>query len=252
MSSRYRALVLTMPGARGVGAFEGGLNAVGFDVETLSSTQILESKIDHDQLCLKYKLLVLPSGQHYHALPLPGRFLSLQIQRVFKWNLARFAERGGLVLGTGNSCLTLNDLGVFGEHYAFRTNEQAKNIERWARFQPNGHRCIWLKGLGLIDLPLNMRETVFVINPFAYVEAKGRLERLSLDCLTVDPITLTGRESVMGLCDVTGRIFGCLPNPEFYLNWVQSENWMSNPSRASAPGQGMAIFENAYKAAQES
>lgn len=252
MSTRYRALILNPPGSRGVQSFFHGFKAVGFEPEVMSLPQLIESKIDHDQLCLKYKLVVLPSGQHYESVPMTGRLLTLQIQRALKWDLGRFAERGGLVLGTGTSCLTLNDLGVFGDDFSFRTNEKSEYIERWVRFQPNGNRCVWLKGLGLLDLPLNMKETVFVINPFAYVEAKGRLERLGLNCLLVDPAQVTGSESVMGLCDSTGRIFGSLPNPEYFLSWTNTEDWLSNPTRAAAPGQGYAIFENALKAAQDS
>ena len=41
--------------------------------------------------------------------------------------------------------------------------------------------------------------------PFAFVEAKGRLERLGLSCLKRE-----STNQIYGLCDQTGRVFGLL------------------------------------------
>ena len=250
MSVKFRALILAAPGARGLEEFEEALNTTGFEPEILSVDQLIEAKLDHEQLCLKYKLLIIPGGNTYASVMGGGKILSLKISHALGWDLNRFAERGGLVLGVGTGLEALLHLNCFGNDYAFRANDSAAYSETWMKVTPIGNRCIWLRGIGTMELPMNQLETIFVIDPFAYVEAKGRLERLGLNCLMLEGSSFkVGTESVVGLCDSTGRIFGILPHPEFFLSWTSTEDWVSNPTRAAAPGQGLALFENAMKAA---
>lgn len=249
MSIRYRALIVSAPGVRGLNSFDEALKTVGFESEILSIDQLVESRLDQEQLCLKYKVVILPGGNSYASALGGGKGLAIKIQYALKWNLNDYAAQGGLVLGVGTGFQALLHLRCFGEDYAIRVNDHGVYQEAWVKVTPKGNRCVWLRGLGTMDLPLNQLETVFVIDPFAYVEALGRLERLNMNCLILESGSLTGSESVMGLCDSTGRIFGLMPHPEFYLNWTSTDDWVSNPTRAAAPGQGLALFENAMKAA---
>ena len=243
MSIKYRALVLSSPGSRGEAYFEHALKTAGFDTENLSFHEALDLKMDHDQLCLKYKVVILPGGNTFASVLGGGRVLALKIKYALGWDLEKFAERGGLVLGVGSGFQTLMHLGVFGDDYALKINENAVGVEQWLKVTPMGSRCVWLRGLGTMELPINQIDTDFVIDPFAYVEASGRLERLGLSCLKDEK-----QEKILGLCDQSGRIFGMLPHPEYFLSWTNLEDWMMNPTRAAAPGQGMAIFENANAA----
>ncbi len=240
--SQFRALIVASPGCRGIRAFSHALNTVGFESEVLTIDDLMEYKIDQDQLCLKYKVVVLPGGNTYSNALGAGKALAIQLVNGLGWNLPRFAEKGGLVLGVANGFQTLLHMKVFGKDYAFRVNETAEVKEQWIKVTPTGNRCVWLRGLGTMELPLNQLDTEFVIDPFAFIEAKGRLERLGLSCLKED-----GSQKVVGLCDPTGLIFGLLPHPEFFLSWTNMEDWYMNPTRAAAPGQGLALFENAAK-----
>jgi phosphoribosylformylglycinamidine (FGAM) synthase-like amidotransferase family enzyme len=242
--SMYRALILASPGSRGEKAFAHALKQVGFDAEILSIDEAMRLRLEQDQLSLKYKLVILPGGNTYGAVVGSGRILALKIQHALGWNLNRFAERGGLVMGVGSGFETLLQLKVFGEDYALRLNDDAKPIEKWIRVIPTGTRCVWLRGLGTMDLPLNEQNTEFVIDTSAYVEAKGKLDRLGMGCLRGE------NEQIWGMCDMTGRIFGLLPHPEYYLSWTNTEDWFVNPTRAAAPGSGLGIFENAARFAE--
>lgn len=241
--NKYRALILSSPGARGERFLVQSLTLAGFDPEVLDVQGVLDYRIDMDQLCLKYRLVVLPGGSPYSSILGGGKALALKIEHALKWNLARFAERGGLVLGVGTGFQTLLHLKVFGDDYTLRINSTAQIQERWVRAIPSGNRCVWLKGLGALELPVNMADTDFVIEPGAMVEARGKLERLGMACLkTAD------HEGILGLCDLSGRVLGMQPHPEYFLSWIHSEDWVLNPTRAAAPGQGLALFENAAKA----
>lgn len=253
MSVKFRALILSVPGARGLKDFEEALKTTGFESEVLSIDQLIEASLDQEQLCLKYKVLIIPGGNTYGSVLGGGKILALKLGHALGWDLKRYAERGGLVLGVGTGLETLMHLNCFGSDYTFRVNDQARYLEKWVKVTPVGNRCVWLRGVGTMELPINQLDTIFVIDPFAYVEARGRLERLNLNCLMMDGVGFSvaagNHESVMGLCDATGRIFGLLPHPEFFLSWTSTEDWVSNPTRAAAPGQGLALFENAMKAA---
>jgi phosphoribosylformylglycinamidine synthase len=240
--SKYRALILSAPGSRGERYFDHALRSVGFDSEILTMPEVLDYRIDLDQLCLKYKVLVIPGGNSYSSVLGGGKVLSLKMKHLFRWNLQKFAERGGLVLGVGTGFQALLHMNVFGEDYTLRSHETSESVVKWVKAVPTGNRCVWLKGMGTIELPVNLKDTEFVIEAGALVEAKGRLDRLGLSCLKASE-----DEKVLGLCDITGRIFGLTPHPEFFLNWTNAEDWFLNPTRAAAPGQGYAIFENAAK-----
>ena len=52
-------------------------------------------------------------------------------------------------------------------------------------------------------------------------------------------------ESIAGLCDSTGRIFGLMPHPEAFVHRIQHPRW----TREALPeeGDGLTIFKNAFK-----
>ncbi|MBC7396219.1 MAG: phosphoribosylformylglycinamidine synthase subunit PurQ [Bdellovibrionales bacterium] len=240
--SQFRALILSSPGSRGERFFAQALKQVDFDAEILDVNEVLDYRIDQEQLCLKYKMLIIPGGNTYSSVLGGGRVLAIKIAHAFKWNLQKFAERGGLVLGVGTGFQTLLNLKIFGDDYTLKMNEQAENEEKWVKAIPSGSRCIWLRGLGTLELPLNQMDTEFVIDPAAYVEAQGKLERLNMACLKDEK-----QEKIYGVCDITGRILGLLPHPEYFLTWTQAEDWYLTPTRAAAPGQGFSLFENAAR-----
>ena len=218
--SMYRALILSSPGSRGEKSFAHALKQVGFDAEVLNIEEAIRLRLEQDQLSLKYKLVVLPGGNTYSS-----------------------------VLGVGSGFETLLQMKVFGEDYALKLNDEAKFQEKWIKVIPTGNRCVWLRGLGTLELPLNEQNTEFVIDHSAYVEAKGKLDRLGLGCLRGETEDRQD-DRIWGLCDMTGRIFGLLPHPEYFLSWTNTEDWFVNPTRAAAPGAGMAIFENAARHAE--
>ena len=240
--SQFRALILSAPGSRGERYFSRVLKETGFEPEVLDVQEILDYRIDFEQLCLKYKLVILPGGNTYSSVFGGGKALAIKIQYSFKWNLQKFADRGGLVLGVGTGFQTLLHLKIFGDDYALKINEEAIAKDTWVKAIPSGNRCVWLRGLGTLELPMNQLDTEFVIDPGAFVEAKGRLERLGMACLKGE-----AQEKIYGLCDSSGRIFGLLPHPEYFLSWTNAEDWYMSPTRAAAPGQGFALFENAAR-----
>ncbi len=242
MIHSLRALIIDAPGSRAVESFASGLERAGFGVECLDPSEIRSLGLDQEQLCLKYRVLVLPGGATYSNTIYPGKSLAVEIEHSLNWNLKSYAERGNLVLGVDTGFLTLLHLKVFGEDYAYLSDGASCSGESWIKVFPSGNRCVWLKGLGTLELPLTRTQDRFQIDPGSYVEAQGRLERLGMACLKEE-----STQNIMGLCDQTGRILGMLPHPELFLSWTEYPDWGLASSRASAPGLGFSIFENAAR-----
>jgi phosphoribosylformylglycinamidine synthase len=72
------------------------------------------------------------------------------------------------------------------------------------------------------------------------------MERAGQTCFKYESDPNGSDEGLAGLCDPTGRIFGLMPHPEAYVRFTAHPEWTQAPGRASAPGQGLAIFENAF------
>jgi phosphoribosylformylglycinamidine synthase len=100
-----------------------------------------------------------------------------------------------------------------------------------------------------MDLPIRHGEGRVVISPTRKAEILGKMERQGMICLRYDGDPNGSDERLAGLCDPTGRIFGLMPHPEAFIRWTSHPEWTSQSGRASAPGQGLMIFENAFKEA---
>jgi phosphoribosylformylglycinamidine synthase len=204
-----------------------------------------------DVLSSSYSTLALPGGFSFGDDLTSGKVLALKIKHKLDWDLKLFAERGGLVIGICNGFQALIRMEVFSKDISITHNVQGKFVNSWVKVAPHGNQCVWLRGLGSLDLPIRHGEGRVVISPSRKSEILGKLERQGVTCLKYDGEAPNGSdENLAGLCDPTGRIFGLMPHPEAYVRWTSHPEWTLQPGRASAPGQGLAIFENAFKEAK--
>jgi phosphoribosylformylglycinamidine synthase len=59
-------------------------------------------------------------------------------------------------------------------------------------------------------------------------------------------------ESVAGLCDLTGRVFGLMPHPTAFLNIYNHPRYHRLASfEKEEPAQGISIFKNAVQYIEE-
>jgi phosphoribosylformylglycinamidine synthase len=73
---------------------------------------------------------------------------------------------------------------------------------------------------------------------FQYCDARGRLGDF--------PVNPNGSvDSVAGICDATGRVFGLMPHPERHLFGLQHPRWTREGLKRH--GDGFLIFQNAVK-----
>lgn len=223
----------------------------GFEPEIRFIADLIAEHVSQTDLVERYPVLAIPGGFSFGDDLSSGKVLALKIKHGLRWNLAEFAEKGGLVLGVCNGFQALIRLGVFGRGVSITHNREGRFVDNWVSCTPQGAKSVWLKGLGTLELPVRHGEGRLVFDPSLGGAALERLERQGSLCLLYEQDFNGSEHQVAGLCDASGRILGLMPHPEAFVRWTQSPRWTEDPERASAPGQGVAIFENAYRACQK-
>ncbi len=246
-SQKARALVLTGDGINCEMEFAQALRLVGFETEIKHISDLMSEKCGTDELSSRYSVVAFPGGFSYGDDLTSGKVLALKIKHSLNWDLPLFVGRGGLVIGGCNGFQALIRLGIFGKEISITTNEQGKFLNSWVKVSPQGSKCIWLKGVGTLDLPIRHGEGRVVIGHLRKKEILSKLEKNEMICLRYETNPNGSEMSCAGLCDPTGRIFGLMPHPEAFVRWTAHPEWTLTPGRSSAPGQGLALFENAYK-----
>jgi len=246
---RPRALVLTGDGIHCETETAQALATAGFEVHLRHLNDLIRDQLKEVDLYPFYQVIAIPGGASVSDDLGSGKLLALKISHHLGWSFNGFAQRGGMVIGIGNGFQTLIRMGVFGKDISVTHNPTGKTYQGWVKVSPVGSASVWLKGLGVIDLPVRHDEGRIVIQPSRKTETMVRLNRRGMNCLKYEGNPNSSEESIAGLCDPTGKILGIMPHPESFIRWTAHPEWTMTPQRANAPGQGLALFENAYQEA---
>ncbi len=241
-----RVLVLTGDGINCEIETAQAFRMARFDTDIRHLNDLIHEGVRLDDLSKNYAVLALPGGFSFGDDLTSGKVLALKLVHRLGWDLSTFAARGGLVIGICNGFQALIRMGIFGSDVSITHNHHGKFLNTWVKVTPTGGRCVWLKGLGTVDLPIRHGEGRIMIASGRRAEAFDKMERLGVTCLRYEGNPNGSEDRLAGLCDVTGRIFGLMPHPEAFVRWTSHPEWTSQSARASAPGQGLAVFENAF------
>lgn len=182
-------------------------------------------------------------------------------ERLFA-QFTRFIGQGKLILGVCNGFQLLVKLGMlpgFDGRYdrqfvTLTYNDSGRFEDRWVRLTADpASPCIFTRGLSHCELPVRHGEGKFI------AQDEATLKRLQAEHLivlryadhlgqptTAYPANPNGStDSVAGICDATGRIFGLMPHPEAYLHRTNHPRW----TRETLPeeGAGLGLFVNAAR-----
>ncbi|MDF1577622.1 MAG: phosphoribosylformylglycinamidine synthase subunit PurQ [Desulfurivibrionaceae bacterium] len=216
----------------------------------------------------------------YHFLNLPGGFLDgddlgagqagahrikhVEVigtgEKLFD-QLQRFIRAGKLVLGVCNGFQVMAKAGLLpgfdGCHdnrlVSITYNDSGRFEDRWVtlRVDPESP-CVFTKGVEKLYYPIRHGEGKFVTMTDSELD---RIRREKLVALRyADPKTGLptmeypnnpngSPDSIAGICDPTGRLFGLMPHPEAFLHRTNHPRW----TREELPeeGQGVVLFRNA-------
>jgi phosphoribosylformylglycinamidine synthase len=181
-------------------------------------------------------------------------------ERRFVDDLKEFVEGGGLVLGICNGFQLMVKLGLLPggsegklEPVSSLTHNDSNRFEdRWVHMSADPESpCVFTKGMDRTYMPVRHGEGKFIPGGdavLAALQANGQIPLRYTDANgtpTMDyPANPNGSvDSIAGVCDATGRLFGLMPHPEAFLHRTNHPRW----TREELPeeGDGLKLFKNA-------
>jgi phosphoribosylformylglycinamidine synthase len=200
-------------------------------------------------------------GDHLGA----GTVFANRVKFRLREQLEQFIADGKLVIGICNGFQTLSRLGMvpalngqyFTQQAALAHNDCGTFRDDWCNLVANPESpCIFTKGITTVRLPIRHGEGKFVADEktLAEIESKNlvvlRYANPDGSVATSFPALPNGSlNSIAGICDETGRLFGLMPHPEAFLSPFNSPTWTMDKLLGKLPdeGEGVVFFRNAVK-----
>jgi phosphoribosylformylglycinamidine synthase len=268
VSMPVKALILRAPGTNCDAETAYAFERAGAVAERIFIQRLLESPGE----LAAAQILCLPGGFSYGDDIASGRILGMQLRRHLGHVLADFHAAGKLILGICNGfqvllkCGLLCDAESTGPQATLDWNESGQFTDCWVQLRANPSRCVFLRDLETLSLPIAHGEGRFVAKSAGVLQQWRENGQLALsyaapDCTTQPdraPFTATdqllpwphnpngSQGNVAGVCDPSGRVFGLMPHPERYLDRTQHPRWTRG--EGTDPGAGLKIFRNAVEA----
>lgn len=217
----------------------------------------------------EFQLLAFIGGFSFGDHLGSGTVFANRVKFALEKDLRRFIADGKLIIGICNGFQTLTRLGLvpalggkyFVQQSALAHNDKGVFRDDWCTLRANpASPCVFTRGIDRVRLPLRHGEGKFVAEP----EALAEIERKNLAAVryvdaggepaTEFPENPNGSlNSIAGICDETGRIFGLMPHPEAFLSPFNSPDWTLDKANGclAKEGEGVVFFRNAIDHIEE-
>ncbi len=215
----------------------------------------INSLVSRQRMLGDFHILALPGGFSYGDDIASGKIFANELRFKLADSLRQFIAEGKLIIGICNGFQILVKSGLLPlsskltQDTSLIINDSGKFEARWVYLKPAG-KCVWTRGIKkIIYLPVAHGEGKFVTQDksvlsrlkknkqivFQYCDAKGNLSGY--------PDNPNGSmESIAGICDETGRVFGLMPHPERHIFAASHpRNW---DKMDGSEGDGLQIFRN--------
>ncbi len=242
--------------------------AAAFELAGAHATRLHVNDLIADPAALdRYSIFVVPGGFSFGDHVGSGAMLAALLACALREPLARFIDRGGLVLGVCNGFQVLVRMGLVpgtggpARSVALVHNDSGRFEDRWVQVAFDATSpCVWTRGIASLALPVRHGEGKLVA-------AEAQLAAIDAAHLGVaryalaDPAGAAGGRSPLpypanpngslgnlaGLCDPTGQVFGLMPHPEAFLHRYHHPAWRSAPPAHSAAldDGALQLFRNA-------
>ena len=273
MSAPVRVLIIT-----GFGINTDREMATAFDLAGAHPVRLHVNDLvaDPDALA-RFAIFVVPGGFSFGDHVGSGALLAALLARALREPLARFVDRGGLVLGVCNGFQVLVRMGMvpgvgavgaaggMSQSVALVHNDSGRFEDRWVRvaFDP-ASPCVWTRGIASLELPVRHGEGKLVAPEadLAAIDAahlgaaryacSGTAAANSGAAAARTPLPYPANpngslRNLAGLCDPSGQVFGLMPHPEAFLHRYHHPAWR-NATGAAAPvldEAALGLFRNA-------
>ena len=257
-----KAIVLRSAGTNCDKESQYALELAGFEAQRVHLFRVIE----RPELLDDYQLLMLPGGFSYGDDVAAGRILGNQIQHHLAEQIQQFKAQDKLLLGICNGFQVLIKSGVLlesdprqGPPATLTWNDSGKYEDRWVRLEVCGTRCVFLRGIQSMYLPVAHAEGKFVTRDEEVLAGLRSTGQLVLRYRPLKPAAEGAENSEIpypdnpngsaaataGVCDATGRVLGLMPHPERHLDPTQHPRWTRG--EAGPVGDGLQVFVNAVR-----
>ena len=144
--------------------------------------------------------------------------------------------------------------GAFRQEVTLAWNDTCRFENRWIRLKVDPDtRCVWLKGMEYLDLPVRHGEGKFIPADDATLARLKAGGQVGLRYVRPDgspaggefPFNPNGAaDDIAGICDPSGRVFGLMPHPEAFQDRTNHPEWTRRDDLPEE-GMGMRVFRNA-------
>ncbi|MBA3480664.1 MAG: phosphoribosylformylglycinamidine synthase I [Pirellulales bacterium] len=248
-----RVIILRAPGSNCDEESAFAFEQAGAVAERIHLNRWLESP----QLAGDYQILCLPGGFSYGDDLGSGRIFANQLRHHLADTLAAFRDAGKLILGICNGFQILIKSGLLdsddstGPGATLTWNASGRFIDRWVHLQVAGDRCVFLKNVDRMYLPIAHAEGQFVgrdETTLDRLEQNGQLVLRyceSSGCTTQQSNPNGAARNVAGMCDASGRVLGLMPHPERFIDRTHHPQWTR--MAPFTEGDGLQLFRNAVQ-----
>ena len=200
---------------------------------------------DNDELA-NYQIIAIPGGFSYGDDIVSGKILALELTSFLKDQLQEFVAAGKLIIGICNGFQVLVRAGLLpfgdiGNMQVTLAHNSSGHFEcRWVELWVKDNPCVFTKGIGYAVLQIAHGEGRF----YAKKNVLAKIEAENLVVMRYFNNNPNGSlNSIAGICDPTGRIFGLMPHPERFVELTQHPNWREIPKDTEP--MGLKVFKNA-------
>ncbi len=252
--TRPRVMILRAPGSNCDEETAFAFEQAGAEAERIHLNRWLEAP----RLAAEFQIVCFPGGFSYGDDLGSGRIFANQLRHHLADALAEFRTAGKLILGICNGFQILIKSGLLdsddghGPGATLSWNNTGRYVDRWVDLEVAGDRCVFLRNIDRIALPIAHAEGQFVGRDEATLdrlEAAGQLvlryaEKSSLGACGAGNPNGAAR-NVAGMCDASGRVFGLMPHPERFIDRTHHPQWTRRPEITA--GAGLQLFRNAVE-----
>ncbi len=245
--SQPNVLVLRAPGTNCDAETAFAFEQAGAKTEKLHINRLLEKP----ELFRQFQILCIPGGFSYGDDIGSGRILGNQMLHHLVDEMLRFKGEGRLILGICNGFQVLMKSPVLlendpakGPAATLTLNDCGRYQDRWARTVVHGEKCVFLKGIERMYLPVAHAEGKFVARDEETLNQLDAAGQLVLRYVHEDNPN-GAMADVAGVCDTTGRVLGLMPHPERHIDPTQHPRWTRG--EAGTVGDGLKMFQNAVE-----
>jgi phosphoribosylformylglycinamidine synthase len=253
-----RALVLTGFGINCDAETHSALSRAGAAADRVHLNDIIENPALLD----RYHIFAIPGGFSFGDDVASGKILANRLRYKLGAPLKKFIADGKLAIGICNGFQVMVKMGIlplfdgeFVQEVTLTNNDSARFENRWVNLAVTaGSKCIWLKGIKSLELPVRHGEGKFIPRDDIVLKKLYSKGQVALRYSMPDGLPADGRfpanpngaiDDIAGISDPSGRIFGLMPHPEANTFRTNHPQWRRR--QIPEEGAGLQVFRNAVQ-----